>query len=96
MQDIKEELPRRCIGPSCVKELAKFFTPSSDEEDHSHVNTRQDKRDSLSQKRRREGVVKSDRHCNLTFKVKTKSFQDSAMFPRNIIVVFIPVFVARS
>ena len=33
-QDINEE-PRRCIGPSCVKELAKFFTPTSDEEDHS-------------------------------------------------------------
>ena len=40
LQDINEELPCRCIGPSHVKELAKFFTPSSDEEDHSHVNTR--------------------------------------------------------
>ena len=39
LQDINEE-PRRCIGPSCVKELAKFFTPSSDEEDHSCVNNR--------------------------------------------------------
>ena len=28
------------IGPSHVKELAKFFTPSSDEEDRSRVNTR--------------------------------------------------------
>ena len=55
----------------------------------------QDKRDSLSQKRR-EGVVKSDKHCNLTFKVKTWSLQDSAMFPRNIIVVFLLVFVVRS
>ena len=27
LQDIQEE-PRRCIGPSCVKELAKFFTPT--------------------------------------------------------------------
>ena len=34
LQDINEE-PRRHIGPSRVKELAKFFTPSSDEEDHS-------------------------------------------------------------
>ena len=36
-------LMRSCladIGPSHVKELAKFFTPSSDEEDHSRVNTR--------------------------------------------------------
>ena len=40
LQDINEELPCRCIGPSHVKELAKFFTPSSDEEDHSRVNTR--------------------------------------------------------
>ena len=39
LQEIKEE-QRRCIGPSRVKELAKFFTPSSDEEDHSHVNNR--------------------------------------------------------
>ena len=34
LQDIHEE-PHRCIGPSRVKELAKFFTPTSDEEDHS-------------------------------------------------------------
>ena len=40
LQDINEESLRRCIGPSHVKELAKFFTPSSNEEDHSHVNTR--------------------------------------------------------
>ena len=40
LQDIQEEPLCRCIGPSCVKELAKFFTPSSDEEDLSHINTR--------------------------------------------------------
>ena len=34
LQDIQEE-PRRRIGPSCVKELAKFFTPTSDEEENS-------------------------------------------------------------
>ena len=39
LQDIPEE-PRRRIGPSRVQQLAKFFTPSSDEEDQSHVNTR--------------------------------------------------------
>ena len=39
LQNINEEL-RKCIGPSRVKELAKFFTPTSDEEDHSRVNTR--------------------------------------------------------
>ena len=39
LQDIHEE-PHRRIGPFHVKELAKFFTPTSDEEDHSHVNTR--------------------------------------------------------
>ena len=32
LQDIQEE-PRRCIGPSRVKEMAKFFTPTSDEEE---------------------------------------------------------------
>ena len=39
LQDIQEE-PRRRIGPSHVKELAKFFTPTSDEEENSHVNNR--------------------------------------------------------
>ena len=28
------------MGPSCVKELAKFFTPTSDEEENSRVNNR--------------------------------------------------------
>ena len=39
LRDINEE-PRKHIGPSRVKELAKFFTPSSDEEDQSRVNNR--------------------------------------------------------
>ena len=39
LQDINEE-PQKHIGPSRVKELAKFFTLSSDEEDQRHVNTR--------------------------------------------------------
>ena len=39
LQDIQEE-PRRRIGPSCVKEWAKFFTPTSDEEENSRVNNR--------------------------------------------------------
>ena len=39
LQDIQEE-PRRRIWPSRVKELAKFFTPTSDEEENSHVNNR--------------------------------------------------------
>ena len=39
LQDIQEE-PHIHIGPSCVQELAKFFTPSSGEEDHSCVNTK--------------------------------------------------------
>ena len=37
LQDIQEE-PRRCIGPSRVKELAKFFMPTSEE--NSRVNNR--------------------------------------------------------
>ena len=39
LQDIQEE-PRRRIGPSRVKELAKFFTPTSDEKENSRVNNR--------------------------------------------------------
>ena len=39
LQDIQEE-PCKHIGPSCVKQLAKFFTPSSDEEEQSYVNNR--------------------------------------------------------
>ena len=39
LQDIQEE-PRKCIGQSCVKQLAMLFKPSSDEEDQSHVNKR--------------------------------------------------------
>ena len=39
LQDINEE-PRRRIGPSHVRELAKFFTPTSDEEEQSRINTR--------------------------------------------------------
>ena len=34
LQDIQEE-PRRRIGPSRVKELSKFFMPTSDEEENS-------------------------------------------------------------
>ena len=39
LQDFQEE-PRRHIGPSRVKELAKFFMPTSDEEENSRVNNR--------------------------------------------------------
>ena len=39
LQDIQEE-PRRHIGPSRVKELAKFFMPTSNEEENSRVNSR--------------------------------------------------------
>ena len=40
LQDINKEPPHRHIGPSSIKELAKFFTPSFDEDNHSHINTR--------------------------------------------------------
>ena len=39
LQDIQEE-PHRCIGPSRVKELAKFFMPTSGEKENSQVNNR--------------------------------------------------------
>ena len=53
LQNINEE-PRKCIGPSRVKELAKFFTPTSDEEDHSRVNTRTRQKRLFEKKRRKE------------------------------------------
>ena len=39
LQDIQEE-PRRHIRPSRFKEVAKFFKPTSDEEENSRVNNR--------------------------------------------------------
>ena len=56
LQDIQKE-PRRCIGPSHVKELAKFFTLTSDEEDHSCVNTRT-RHQKLFEPKEKEGVLK--------------------------------------
>ena len=53
LQDIQEE-PRRRIGPSRVKELAKFFTPTSDEEDTSRVNTRTRRKKLFDPKREEE------------------------------------------
>ena len=49
----KEE-PRRRIGPSRVKELAKFFTPTSDEEENSHVNNRTRRKKLFEPKREEE------------------------------------------
>ena len=57
LQDIHEE-PRRCIGPSRVKELAKFFTPTSDEEDHSRVNNRTRRKKLFEPKGKEEGSEK--------------------------------------
>ena len=37
-----------------------------------------------------------NKHCNLTLKTQTRSFKDSAMFPREIIVISLPVYVVRS
>ena len=53
LQDIQEE-PRRRIGPSCVKELAKFFTPTSDEEENSRVNNRTRRKKLFEPKREEE------------------------------------------
>ena len=57
LQDIQEE-PRRRIGPSHVKELAKFFTPTSDEEEHSRVNTRTRRKKLFEPKEKEEGSEK--------------------------------------
>ena len=56
LQDIQEE-PCRCIGPSRVKELAKFFTPTSDEEENSQVNNRT-RRKKLFEPKKEEGSEK--------------------------------------
>ena len=56
LQDIQEE-PRRCIGPSRVKELAKFFKPTSDEEENSRVNKRT-RRKKLFEPKKEEGSEK--------------------------------------
>ena len=57
LQDINKE-PRRCTGPSRVKELAKFFTPSSDEENNSRVNTRTRHKKLFELKEKEEGSEK--------------------------------------
>ena len=57
LQDIHEE-PHRCIGPSRVKELAKFFTPTSDEEDHSRGNSRTRRKKLFEPKGKEEGSEK--------------------------------------
>ena len=57
LQDIHEE-PRRRIGPSHVKELAKFFMPTSDEEDHSQVKTRTRRKKLFEPKEKEEGSEK--------------------------------------
>ena len=53
LQDIQEE-PRRRIGPSRVKELAEFFTPTSDEEENSRVNNRTRRKKLFEPKREEE------------------------------------------
>ena len=55
LQDIHKE-PHRHIGPSRVKELAKFFMPSSMKRITAESTTEQDARSSLSQKKRRKEV----------------------------------------
>ena len=57
VQDINEE-HRRCIGPSHFKELAKFFMPTSDEEDHSRVNIRTRCKKLFEPKEKEEGSEK--------------------------------------
>ena len=56
LQDIQEE-PHRHIGPSRVKELAKFFMPTSDEEEDSRVNNRT-RRKKLFEPKKEEGSEK--------------------------------------
>ena len=77
LQDIQEE-PRRRIGPSRVRELAKFFTPTSDEEENSRVNNRT-RRKKLFEPRGRRRV--KNKHCNLTLKTKDGPLRTVLCFP---------------
>ena len=53
LQDIQEE-PHRGIGPSRDKELAKFFMPTSDEEENSQVNNRTRRKNLVEPKKEEE------------------------------------------
>ena len=37
-----------------------------------------------------------NKHCNLTLETIKRSFKDSAMFPRDVIVISLPVNIVRS
>ena len=67
LRDINEE-PRKRIGPSRVKELAKFFTPSSDEEDQSPCQQQNETKETFQIWR--EGGRKWKEISNLTLKPK--------------------------
>ena len=78
LQDIQEE-PRRCIGPSRVKELAKFFTPTSDMKRRTAESTAGQDARSFSSRRRRRRV--KNKHCNLTLKHKLGPLRTVLCFP---------------
>ena len=59
LQDINED-PHRRIGPSRVKELAKFFMPTSDEQNYSQVNTRTRHKKLFEPKEKEEGSEKQN------------------------------------
>ena len=92
LQDIQEE-PRRRIGPSRVKELPNSSRQHQMKRRTAELTTGHDAR-SFSSRRRRRRV--KNKQCNLTLKTLTQSFKDSAMFPREIIVISLPVYVVRS
>ena len=63
LQDIHKEPP--CIGPSRIRELAKFFTPTFDEEDHSHVNNRTRQKRLFEPKEKEGGSEGKEINCNV-------------------------------
>ena len=77
LQDIQEE-PRRRIGPSCVKELAKFSRLHQMKRRTAESTTGQDARSSLSQRRRRRV---RNKQCNLTLKHKLGPLRTVLCFP---------------
>ena len=78
LQDIQEE-PHRHIRPSRVKELAKFFTPTSDEEENSRVNNRTRRKKLFKPKKKEES--EKQKHCNLTLKHKLSPLRTVLCFP---------------
>ena len=97
----RPETDYKTFKRSLINTLGHPVSSSWPSSSHHHLmkrskavsTTGQDVRDSLSQKRRREGVMKRNKCCNLTLKQLDSPFRTSAMFPREIIVISLLVLL---